>query len=172
MKFCSTCGAGIRLEIPQGDNRERNVCAAPDCATIHYVNPRIIVGAVCIWEERVLLCKRAIEPRTGFWTVPAGFMELGESAEEGAARESAEEAQADVEIASLLGAYSVARIGQVHLMFEGRLRSPEVGVGIESLEVGLFGWDEIPWDLLAFPSVTWALELYRERLPKVATRSQ
>ena len=125
-----------------------------------YVNPRIVVGAVCLWEERVLLCRRAIEPRRGFWTVPAGFMEERESVEEGAAREAMEEAGADIEIGPLLGVWSVPRISQVHMMFVARMRSPQISAGEESLEARFFGWSEIPWADLAFPSVAAALHRF------------
>ncbi|MBM3266101.1 MAG: NUDIX hydrolase [Candidatus Sericytochromatia bacterium] len=160
IRFCTHCGAAVRLEIPAGDNRERHVC--PTCAHIQYVNPRIVVGAVSAWEGRLLLCRRGIEPRSGFWTVPAGFMELGESAEEGAVRETLEEACAQVEIAALLGAYSVPRIDQVHLFYAARMLEPAHGSGAETLEARLATWDEVPWEELAFPSVRWALEIYRE----------
>jgi ADP-ribose pyrophosphatase YjhB (NUDIX family) len=141
--------------VPAGDNRERAVC--DHCGFVDYVNPRIVVGVVCTWEDRFLLCRRAIEPRKGFWTIPAGFLEQGETPEEGAAREAAEEAGADVAVDALLGVYSVPRISQVQMMFRGRLRSPAVAPGEESLEVRLAPWDEIPWDALAFPSVSAAL---------------
>lgn len=158
--FCSRCGAQVRLEVPEGDNRERHVCAT--CGHIHYENPRIVVGAVCVWEDRILLCRRAIEPRSGFWTVPAGFMECGESAEEGAAREALEEALATIEIESLLGAYSVPRIGQVHLFYSARLAGGRFGVGHETLESRLVRYEDIPWDEIAFPSVEWALRLHHD----------
>ncbi len=160
IRFCTHCGAAVRLEIPAGDNRERHVCSA--CGVVQYLNPRIVVGAVSVWDERILLCRRAIEPRTGYWTIPAGFMELGESAEEGAIRETLEEACAHVEIQALLGAYSVPRIGQVHLLYAARMSSGSHASGAETLEARLVTWSEIPWDDLAFPSVRWALELYRE----------
>ena len=160
IKFRQHCGSAVRFEIPEGDNRPRHICGP--CGHIHYENPRIVVGAVCLWDGKILLCKRAIEPRSGFWTVPAGFMEMGETAEEGAARETKEEALATIEIDSLLGAYSVPRIGQVHLFYAARLAQGAFGVGQETLEAMLVGFDDIPWDQLAFPSVDWALHLHRE----------
>jgi ADP-ribose pyrophosphatase YjhB (NUDIX family) len=141
--------------VPGGDSRERQVC--DHCGFVDYVNPRIVVGAVCTWEERILLCRRSIEPRRGFWTLPAGFLEEGETVEEGVAREAREEAGADLELDGLLGLYSVPKVSQVQLFYRARLRSPEVFVGEETLEVRLALWDEIPWDELAFPTVRWAL---------------
>jgi ADP-ribose pyrophosphatase YjhB (NUDIX family) len=143
------------LKVPEGDNRSRRVCDS--CGFVDYVNPRIVVGAVCTWEERVLLCRRAIEPRRGLWTVPAGFLEEGEAVEAGARREAWEEARAEIEIDGLLGVYSVPRISQVQMMFRARLVSPAVAAGEESLEVRLYEWSAIPWDILAFPTVVWAL---------------
>jgi ADP-ribose pyrophosphatase YjhB (NUDIX family) len=146
--------------VPVGDNRERLVCDG--CGFVSYVNPKIVVGAVCLWEDKFLLCKRAIEPRKGYWTVPAGFMEERESVEEGAIREALEEAGADIEIGPLLGVYSVPRISQVHLMFVARMRSSRIEKGEESEEVRFFSWSEIPWDELAFPSVVAALRHFGE----------
>jgi ADP-ribose pyrophosphatase YjhB (NUDIX family) len=146
--------------IPAGDNRERLVCDA--CGFVHYVNPNVVVGAVCLWEDRLLLCRRAIEPRRGYWTVPAGFLEEREAVEEGAMREALEEAGADIEIGPLLGIWSVPRISQVHIMFVARLRSAKIEKGEESEEVRLFAWDEIPWAELAFPSVTGALRQFEK----------
>ncbi len=148
------------LTIPDGDNRERLVC--PDCGFINYENPKIVVGSVCIWEGKILLCRRAINPRRGFWTIPAGYLELNEDAETGAIREAKEEACADIEIDALLAVYNVTRISQVQLIYRATLPSPTIAAGEESLEVGLFSWDEIPWDNIAFPSVHWALNHYRE----------
>ena len=146
--------------VPTGDTRERLVCDG--CGFVDYVNPRIVVGAVCLFEDKLLLCKRAIEPRKGYWTLPAGFMEERESVEEGAAREALEEAGADIEIGPLLGVYSVPRISQVHVMFVARLRSPRIERGEESEEVRFFTWNEIPWNDLAFPSVVSALRHFDE----------
>ena len=146
--------------IPPGDNRERRVCR--HCGFIEYDNPKIIVGAICTWGSGILLCRRAIEPRAGYWTMPAGFLEQGETTEEGACRETAEEACADIAIDALLGIYHVAHLSQVQLYFKARLKTPSIGVGVESREVGLFEWNEIPWGELAFDSVTWALERFDE----------
>lgn len=145
---------------PAGDERDRLVC--DDCGFINYVNPKIIVGAVCTWQDRFLLCKRAIEPRTGYWTIPAGFMEENESTAQGAAREALEEAEAEIEIDGLLAVYDIPRISQVQMIFRARLKSPDIGAGPESEEVGLYAWDDIPWPDLAFPTVRWALEHFRQ----------
>ncbi|MGD8709864.1 MAG: NUDIX hydrolase [Ectothiorhodospiraceae bacterium] len=152
--------AGPRVRrVPDGDDRPRLQC--PDCGYIAYENPRIVVGAVCHWGDRILLCRRAIEPRTGYWTLPAGYLELHESTEDGARREAWEEARAELELGDLLAVYNITRINQVQLIYRARLMNPEVAAGPESLEVGLFAWDEIPWEELAFPTVKWALERYR-----------
>lgn len=145
--------------IPEGEDRERLICG--DCGFVAYENPKIIVGSVVEEEGRVLLCRRAIEPRRGFWTLPAGYMEMGETAEEGAAREAREEARAEIAVDSLLGVYSIARIGQVQLIFRARFAAPGFSPGPESEEVALFDWGGIPWDDLAFPSVRWALDAWR-----------
>jgi ADP-ribose pyrophosphatase YjhB (NUDIX family) len=136
------------------------VCA--QCDYIAYDNPKVIVGAVVVADACVLLCRRAIEPRRGFWTLPAGYLELGETLEEGAARETWEEAQTRIEFDGILGIFSVSRIGQVHIIFRARfaVSPPVFAAGIESLEVGLFGWNQIPWDCIAFPSVRWALDAW------------
>jgi ADP-ribose pyrophosphatase YjhB (NUDIX family) len=144
--------------VPDGDHNERLVCR--DCGFINYQNPRIICGVVPMWEDKVLLCTRAIEPRIGFWTVPAGFMELGETPEEGAAREAAEEANIDVEVGELIGVYTIRHIGQVQMFYRGRMRSPSFSAGPESTSVELFDWDDIPWSELAFPTIRWALKDY------------
>ncbi len=141
--------------IPEGEDRLRDVCGT--CGFINYVNPKIVVGAVITWEDRILIAKRAIAPRIGFWTLPAGFMEERETAEEGAMREAMEEACAKIEIDGLLGCYSVPRISQVQLMYRARLVDPAIAPGPESTDVKLVTWDEIPWNELAFPSVVWAL---------------
>ena len=146
--------------VPDGDTRERLVCR--DCGFIHYQNPTIVVGSVATWDGRILLCRRAIEPRVGYWTIPAGFLEQQETPEEGAIREAREEACADIEIDGLLGVYSVARISQIHLLYRARLRSAAIAVGAESLDVALVSPDAIPWSELAFPSVRWVLERYGE----------
>jgi ADP-ribose pyrophosphatase YjhB (NUDIX family) len=148
------------LTIPEGDNRERMVC--PDCGFINYENPKIVVGAVCLWEDQFLLCRRAINPRRGYWTLPAGFLELNEGTAAGAIREAWEEAQARIIIEGVLAIYDIPRISQVQIIYRARLAAPEFAAGPESLEVKLFRWEEIPWNDLAFPSVRWALDHYRE----------
>src|ERR1700730_2376461 len=146
--------------IPEGDNRERMICA--DCGYILYDNPKIVVGSVARWGDRILLVRRSIEPRFGFWTLPAGFLELNESASGGAEREAWEEAQARIEIEGLLAIYDIPLISQVQLIYRARLIDDAVAAGPETLEVRLFGWDEIPWDEIAFPSGRWALDHERE----------
>ena len=146
--------------IPEGDNRTRLVC--PDCGYIRYDNPKIVVGAVCTWDDAFLLCRRAIEPRVGYWTIPAGYLELGETGAAGAAREVWEEACARIEVGRLIGIYEIPHISQVYMIYQARLAAPEFAPGAESLDVELFAWDDIPWKELAFPSVTWALERSRE----------
>lgn len=149
-------------EIPHGDTMERSVCAA--CGFVDYQNPKIVVGSVVLSGQKILLCKRAIEPRRGYWTLPAGYLELHETAEDGAMREAREEAMAAIEIDRLLAVYSIPRISQIQLMFRARLASPEIAPGPESEAVGLYAWEDIPWEDLAFPSVAWALRHYRETM--------
>jgi ADP-ribose pyrophosphatase YjhB (NUDIX family) len=152
---------GPRLRtIPSGDNRERLVC--PDCNYIAYENPKVVVGVVATWEDKLLMCRRAIEPRRGYWTLPAGFMEMGESPEEGAAREAWEEARAQLEIIDLLSVYSLRHISQLQLFYRARLSSPDVSAGPESEEVGLFPFDRLPAEELAFPSVHWAIAHFQK----------
>ncbi len=161
MKFCSDCGARVELRIPPGDERQRFVCAG--CETVHYQNPKLVVG--CVPEAadgRIVLCKRAIEPRVGFWTIPAGFMENGETLQQAAARESQEEALADVEIGSLLSIVNVTHAHQVHVFFRARLRSESIGAGPESLEVKFVTPEQIPWEDIAFPSTEFTLRRYLE----------
>jgi ADP-ribose pyrophosphatase YjhB (NUDIX family) len=146
-------------QTPPGDTHERDVCTS--CGFIHYVNPKIVTGSVVRHDGGLLLCRRAIEPRIGFWTLPAGFMEVGETAEQAAIREAREEANAAIVIDRLLAVYTIARIAQVQIMYLAHLVEPRFSPGPESLEVRLMRWDEIPWDELAFPSVHWALEQYR-----------
>jgi len=159
MKYCADCGQPVALRIPKDDNRTRSICDA--CGAVHYVNPKIVVGCVPQKDGRILLCKRAIEPRYGYWTVPAGFMELGESTAEGAARETLEEAGAKVEIGHLFASVDVVDAGQVHLFFTAKLLGG-YSAGEESLEVRMFAKDEIPWDQLAFQSGRYALQKYFE----------
>src|SRR5262245_26216124 len=160
MKFCSNCGARVEQRIPEGDNLPRFVCA--DCGSIHYQNPRLVVGCVPEHEGRILLCRRAIEPRRGFWTVPAGFKENGETLQQAAARESFEEALASVEIGSLLAIVNVTHAHQVHVFFRATLASPSFGPGPESLEVKLLDPVDIPWRDIAFRSTIFSLERYLE----------
>jgi ADP-ribose pyrophosphatase YjhB (NUDIX family) len=147
---------------PEGDTHSRLICR--DCGFIQYENPKIVVGAVCDWQGRVLLCRRAINPRKGFWTLPAGYMELNETSLEGAAREAWEEARARIEIQRLMAVYNIPRLSQVQLIYRARLISSDVAAGPVSLEVALFDWADIPWDDIAFPSVRWALGHYRDGL--------
>ena len=149
-------------EVPEGDNRSRLVCA--DCGFINYENPKVVVGAVCRWEDRILLCRRGIEPRRGFWTLPAGYLELNETTADGARREAWEEARAKIELDGVLAVYSIPRLSQVQVIYRARLISPAIEIGPESTEVGLFRWPEIPWPDLAFPSVRWALDHHRAAL--------
>ena len=158
MKFCSKCGANVRLVIPDGDDRHRHVCV--NCSTIHYQNPRIIAGCLPIHDDKVLLCKRAIEPRYGLWTLPAGFMENGESTEQGALRESWEEARARLELHGLYTLFSLPEINQVYMFFKGNLTDLDFSAGPESLEVELFEEHQIPWHELAFPVVKKTLQHY------------
>ncbi len=153
------------IRVPQGDARERLVCNA--CDFVHYDNPKIVVGSVITNDDgHILMCKRSIEPRKGYWTLPAGFMEEHETTEDGAIRETLEEACAHIEIEALLAIYSIPRISQVQLMYKARLIVPDSGpafaAGEESEEVALVRWDDIPWDEIAFPSVHWALTQYNE----------
>lgn len=142
--------------LPAGDTHERDICAV--CGFIDYQNPKIVVGSVVASDERVLLCRRAIEPRAGFWTLPAGYLELGETPDQGAAREALEEAEASIEIEGILGLYTIARLSQVQIIFRARFAGEaRFAPGVETLETGMFGWDEIPWQDIAFPSVHWAL---------------
>lgn len=159
MKYCSSCGHPIIRKVPDGDTRERAICAS--CGTTHYRNPVIVAGCVPEKDGKILLCKRAIEPRYGFWTVPAGFMELDESTTQAAARETLEEACAEVEIGRLFACVDVIDAGQVHLFFTARLLGG-YAVGDESLEVAMFSEDEIPWDDIAFRSGRFALQMYYE----------
>lgn len=147
------------LKVPDGDDHERRVCDT--CGFIDYVNPKIVAGSVVTKGDKILLCKRAIEPRKGFWTLPAGFMEMGETVEYAAMREAREEACADIRIEHLLGVYSVPRIGQVQMMYKAELLS-DIAIGPESEEVGLFDWKDIPWRELAFPTTVWALTHFAE----------
>jgi ADP-ribose pyrophosphatase YjhB (NUDIX family) len=158
MKFCSNCGAPVALRVPAGDNLPRHVCAA--CDTIHYENPKMVIGCIAEWEDRILLCRRAIEPRHGLWTLPAGFMELGETVAQAALRETLEEANARVELAAMYSVLSVPHVNQVHIFYRGRLLDLDFGPGAESLEVELFAEAEIPWKELAFRTIATTLRHY------------
>jgi ADP-ribose pyrophosphatase YjhB (NUDIX family) len=160
MKFCSACGAPVTLKVPSGDNLPRHVCDA--CGTIHYSNPKMVIGCIPEWEDRILLCKRAIEPRYGLWTLPAGFMENGETVAEAAERETLEEAKARVALADMFSILSVPYINQVHIFYRAQLLDLDFGPGEESLDVALFYENEIPWPQLAFRTVAATLRHYFE----------
>jgi ADP-ribose pyrophosphatase YjhB (NUDIX family) len=146
--------------IPEGDDRERLVC--PECTFIEYANPKLVAGAVVHWDSRIVLCRRAIAPRSGFWTIPAGYLELHETAQAGALREVWEEARARVELEGLIAVYNIPRLSLVQIIFRARLLDGNIAAGPESEEVGFFAWNEIPWNDLAFPSTRWALHHFRE----------
>jgi ADP-ribose pyrophosphatase YjhB (NUDIX family) len=159
IKHCRNCGVAVVYRIPDdGDTKERAIC--PSCTTIHYENPLNVVGTVAYWGEKVLLCKRNIEPRFGKWTLPAGFLELGETTAQGAARETVEEAGAKIELEGLFSVISVARVGQVHLFYRARLLSDQFEPGTETIEARLYAENEIPWDEIAFRTVKETLELF------------
>lgn len=160
MRFCSNCGASVVHRVPIGDNRPRYVCE--DCDTVHYQNPKIIAGCIPDWDGRILLCRRAIAPRYGYWTVPAGFMENGETALEAAVRETLEEANARVEVLELFSLFNIPHVSQVYLIFRSRLLDLDFKPGEESLEVKLFTPETIPWDELAFSTVRETLRFYLE----------
>ncbi len=158
MKYCSDCAHPVQLRVPAGDNRERFVCDA--CGAIHYQNPRNVVGTLPVWDDQVLLCRRAIEPRLGFWTLPAGFMEIGETTAAGAVRETLEEAGARIEVQELFSLLNVPHVHQVHLFYRARLLDLDFAAGEESLEVRLFKENEIPWEDLAFPTTAQTLRFF------------
>jgi ADP-ribose pyrophosphatase YjhB (NUDIX family) len=161
MKFCSQCGSdSITWVVPSGDNRPRHVCG--NCNEIYYQNPKIVVGCIPEWENRILLCKRAIEPRYGYWTLPAGFMENDETTQEAAERETLEEANARVELLGLYTVMNIPHTNQVYMMFRSRLLDLDFGPGTESLECKLFHEEEVPWHELAFPTISHTLRLYFE----------
>ncbi|MEO1575697.1 MAG: NUDIX hydrolase [Pseudomonadota bacterium] len=168
MNYCSHCGHPVDMKVPEGDNRERAVC--PSCGTIHYENPRMVLGCIPVWKDQILLCKRAIEPRYGYWTVPAGFMENGESLAQAAWRETQEEAMADVEIGELHAVVDVVHARQVHIFYHATMRDTQFGPGIESLDVKLFDEQDIPWEDIAFPSTTFALRTFFEDRAKGTSR--
>jgi len=158
IRHCRACGAPTQYRTPDEDNRDRAVCTA--CETIHYENPLNVVGTVPVLDGRVLLCRRNIEPRYGLWTLPAGFMEIGETTEEGALRETVEEAGARVELEGLYSILNVVRVGQVHLFYRARMLDTDFVPGPESLEARLFTEDEVPWDEIAFRTTKKTLEFY------------
>jgi ADP-ribose pyrophosphatase YjhB (NUDIX family) len=158
MKFCSDCGAPVALKVPPGDNLPRHVCDA--CSAIHYVNPRMVIGCIAEWEDRILLCRRAIEPRYGLWTLPAGFMENGETVAQAAARETLEEAKARVELAEMFTVLSVPHVNQVHIFYRARLLDLDFGPGAESLDVKLVPEAEVPWREIAFRTISTTLRHY------------
>ena len=158
IQHCRVCGAATAYRVPPDDNRERATCGA--CCEIHYENPINVVGTVPVWGTEVLLCRRNIEPRYGFWTLPAGFLELGESTAEGALRETVEEAGANVELQDLYTVLNVVRVGQVHFYYRARMLDTALAPGPETIEARLFREDEVPWDQLAFRTVRQTLEHY------------
>ena len=162
LNFCSKCGARLALRVPPGDSLPRRVCDS--CGTIHYRNPLVVVGTIPVWEERILLCKRAIEPRYGRWTLPAGFMELGETTAQAALRETMEEAKARVELGEVFSLLSVPHVDQVHIFYRARLLDRDYGAGEETLELALLRESEIPWKDIAFPTITTTLRhFYADR---------
>ncbi|MFZ6742460.1 NUDIX hydrolase [Undibacterium sp. JH2W] len=169
MKFCSECASPVTLQIPVDDTRERFVCTA--CGTIHYQNPKMVVGSIPVWEEdgatKVLLCKRAIEPRLGFWTLPAGFMENKETTAQAAQRETEEEAGANIQLHELFSILNVPHVHQVHLFYRATLLDLNYAAGVESLEVGIFSEEQIPWDDIAFPTISHTLKFFFADLAKV-----
>ena len=160
IRHCKACGAATEYRIPADDNRERATCTG--CGAVHYENPLNVVGTVPAWQDQVLLCRRNIEPRHGYWTLPAGFMELGETAAEGALRETVEEAGAHIELGPLFTFLNVVRVGQLHLYFRARLLDTDFAPGPETIEAQLFREDRIPWDELAFRTVRVTLQRYFE----------
>lgn len=163
-RFCSQCGATLHREIPPGDNRLRDLCR--QCGAVHYQNPRMVVGTLPVWEGRILLCRRAIEPRYDTWTLPAGFMELDETTSQGALRETQEEAGARIELGPLYTVIDVPQVEQVHLYFLAHALGPELDPGPESLTADWFAPEDIPWDELSFRTVQTTLEHYLKDLPR------
>lgn len=158
MNFCSHCGASVTLLIPEGDDRHRYSCIA--CGAIHYQNPKLVVGCIPQWQDKILLCRRAIEPRYGWWTLPAGYLENGETVIEGARRETQEEAGAALHELFPYGLYNICHVNQIYLMFRAQLDGLDFSPGKESLEVQLFAEKEIPWKDLAFPVIEQTLTRY------------
>lgn len=160
MNFCNQCGSTVILEIPDGDNRPRHVCH--QCNTIHYQNPKVVTGTLPVWQDKILLCKRAIKPRYGMWTLPAGFMENSETLEQAATRETTEEANANIRIEKIYTIFSLPHISQIYVMYRATLLDLDFSAGIESLDVKLFSEDEIPWSQLAFKTIEQTLRYYFE----------
>ena len=160
MKYCSNCGTPVELRVPEGDTLPRYVC--PACSVIHYQNPKMVVGCIPEWEDKILLCRRAIEPRHGWWTLPAGFMENAETLAQAAARETLEEANARVEMGALYAIYNLPHINQVYILFRARLLDLDFKPGVESLDVKLFSETEIPWEEMAFRAIREPLKRYFE----------
>ena len=158
MNFCNQCAHPVSIQIPDGDTKERHVCDA--CGVIHYQNPKIVAGCIPEWEGQILLCRRGIEPRHGLWTIPAGFMENGETIEQAAARETLEEACAEVEINGLYGVFNITHVNQVYMIFRASLKEKKFASGIESLETELFSENDIPWSEMAFPVVVQSLKRF------------
>ena len=156
MNFCSACGKPVSLSIPAGDSLPRHVCS--NCGTVHYLNPKLVIGCVAEWQERILLCRRSIEPRYGLWTLPAGFMEIGETMAEGANRECQEEAEGEGVEPQLYCLYDLPHIGQIYALYRGELKDGLFGAGSESLECALFAESDIPWDDLAFRAIQQTLK--------------
>lgn len=163
MKYCTLCGQTVSRRIPDADDRERDVCDG--CGHVHYENPRIIVCALPAWEDKIMLCKRAIEPRYGLWTLPGGFMELGESTLDAARRETLEEAGARIDVTELYALYHILHIDQVHMFYRARLRDLDFAPGDESLDVQLFAERDVPWNDIAFPAVADTLRHYFRDMP-------
>jgi ADP-ribose pyrophosphatase YjhB (NUDIX family) len=169
MKFCSECAHPVALQVPPDDNRPRYVCG--QCGTIHYQNPKMVIGSIPVWDHdgdtRILLCKRAIEPRYGYWTLPAGFMENNETTTEAASRETFEEAGARIELHALFSLLNVPHVHQVHMFYRATLLDLNYEAGTESLEVKLFSEAEIPWDDIAFPTVSYTLKFFFADLARI-----
>jgi ADP-ribose pyrophosphatase YjhB (NUDIX family) len=161
MNFCNRCAGALTTKIPSGDNLPRHICQ--ECEHIHYQNPRVIVGCIPVWQDQVLLCRRNIEPKFGLWTLPAGFLELGETMEQGALRETFEESMAEVEITELFGLYDIPHIGQIYSIYSANMLSDKFSTTAESSEVALFNADEIPWDEIAFEVIKTALQEYLDQ---------
>lgn len=160
MNYCSHCGAPVSVRIPPGDNLPRHVCTR--CNTVHYQNPKVIVGTLAIWDERILLCRRAIEPRAGLWTLPAGFMENNETCGDAAMRETREEAGALIRLGPMFTFVDIPHISQIHIIYRATLLAPDLNPGEESIEAFLFPEADIPWEEIAFRSIEYTLRRFLE----------